>query len=157
MCLPRYQDIPPEDIPVVDVGGGVTVKAIAGRVVGADGRAVEGAVDTGATEPTLLGHPPPAGGTYAQPLPPAHNAFVYVHEGRVGVGPADAETPLDRGRIGVLGPGRAARLAAPDGPAKALLVAGRPLGEPIVRHGPFVMNTRDEIRQAVEDYMAGRF
>ncbi|MGA8033144.1 MAG: pirin-like C-terminal cupin domain-containing protein, partial [Casimicrobiaceae bacterium] len=75
----------------------------------------------------------------------------------VGVGPAESETRLSRGELGVLGRGERLRLAGGETAGRLILVAGRPLDEPIVRYGPFVMNTRDQIREAIEDYNQGRF
>lgn len=154
MTAPRYQDIEPEAIPVVEMGNGVTVKVIAGRVGD-----VKGAVDTGATEPTYLDVHLPAGGAFDHAVPAGHNAFVYVYEGAatVGEGSGGGDQTLARGQIGVLGTGNRIAVAAGDAATRLLIVAGKPLNEPIARHGPFVMNTQAEIRQAVEDYMAGRF
>jgi hypothetical protein len=152
MTAPRYQDIEPEAIPVVDAGGGVTVKVIAGKVGN-----VAGAVDTGATEPTYLDVHLPAGGVFAQPVAQGHNAFVYVYDGAATIGDGGDGQTLRRGEIGILGKGEAIEVAAGDMATRLLIVAGRPLGEPIARHGPFVMNTMAEIRQAVEDFTSGRF
>jgi redox-sensitive bicupin YhaK (pirin superfamily) len=151
MCPPRYQDIPPEQIPMVEPAPGVRVKVIAGRV-----GETKGAVDTGATEPTYLDVHLAPGAAFTHPVTPGHNAFVYVYEGAAEVG-LEGSDPVGRGEIAVLGDGDAVRVAATDGPARLLLIAGKPLKEPIARHGPFVMNTMAEIREAVEDYMAGRF
>ena len=151
MCPPRYQDIEPEDIPVVDISDAVRVKVIAGLVNG-----VKGAVDTGATEPTYLDIHLAAGDSFEHALPPGHNAVVFVYEGAVDSGGEALSRRLEAGQLGILGPGDVVTVAA-EVPARALLIAGKPLGEPIARHGPFVMNTMAEIRQAVDDYMGGRF
>jgi len=152
MTAPRYQDIEPEAIPQVDAGGGVTVRVIAGEVGG-----TKGAVDTGVTEPTYLDVHLPAGGVFAQKVAAGHNAFVYVYEGAADIGDGGAGQTLRRGEIGVLGAGEEIKVAAGDAPARLLIVAGKPLNEPVARHGPFVMNTMAEIRQAVEDFTSGRF
>ena len=149
MSAPRYQDIEPEDIPTVEAGGGVRVKVIAGRV-----GTVKGAVEAGVTDPTYLDVVLPAGASYAQPVPAGHNAFVYVYEGSATVGGGEM---LKCREIGLLTDGEAIEVTAGEAPTRLLIVAGRPLGEPVARHGPFVMNTMAEIRQAAEDYMAGRF
>lgn len=151
MCPPRYQDIEPEDIPVIEVDDSVRVKVIAGQVNG-----VKGAVDTGATEPTYLDIHLSSGGAFEHGIPSGHNAVVYVYEGAARIGGEAQPRSLKAGQLGILGPGDAVKLVA-DEPARALLIAGKPLGEPIARHGPFVMNTMSEIRQAVDDYMGGRF
>jgi hypothetical protein len=157
MTAPRYQDIEPEAIPQVDAGGGVTVKVIAGKVGN-----VAGAVDTGATEPTYLDVHLPPRGTFVQPVAQGHNAFVYVYDGAATIGPTDVKEggdgqTLRRSEIGILGKGEAITVTAGEAPTRLLIVAGKPLGEPIARHGPFVMNTMAEIRQAVEDFTSGRF
>ena len=148
MTAPRYQDIEPEAIPVVNLPGGVAVKVIVGRV-----GATEGAVSGIATDPTYLDVHLPAGTSFAQPVPEGHNAFVYVYDGEAAVG----DETLPRGELAVLGDGGEIRVAAGTAPARLLIVAGRPLGEPVARYGPFVMNTEAQIRQAMADYQAGRF
>jgi redox-sensitive bicupin YhaK (pirin superfamily) len=149
MTAPRYQDIAPEAIPVVARTDGVTVKVIAGTV---DGEA--GPVEAPTVDPTYLDVSLPAGGRFEQAVPEGHNAFVYVFEGVARVGGATVE----QNGLAVLGPGETVAVAADgDGPARLLLVAGRPLNEPVARYGPFVMNTRAELQQAFADFQAGRF
>jgi len=148
MTAPRYQDIDPEDIPALDLANGVKVKVIAGAVNG-----TKGAVDTGATQPTYLDVILPAGASFAHPIAHGHNAFVYVYDGAVSVG----DQTVVKTELGVLGEGDNVEVVAGDAGAKVLIVAGKPLGEPVARHGPFVMNTMAEIRQAAEDYLAGKF
>jgi quercetin 2,3-dioxygenase len=149
MTAPRYQDIPPERIPEVTLPG-ASLRVIAGEAAG-----VRGAVGGIATDPVYLDVRLAAGGELRHPVPPGHNAFVYVYEGAVETGEAGAR-PVSRGQLAVLGPGGHVRLAAADAAARALLVAARPLGEPIARYGPFVMNTRQEIMQALADFSEGR-
>jgi redox-sensitive bicupin YhaK (pirin superfamily) len=148
MTAPRYQDIDPKDIPSLDLDGGVRVKVIAGEVNG-----TKGAVDTGVTEPTYLDVVLPAGASFAHPVKLGHNAFVYVYDGSVSVG----DRKLTKTELGVLSDGEDIEVVGGDAGAMVLIVAGKPLGEPVARHGPFVMNTMAEIRQAAEDYMAGKF
>ena len=152
MTAPRYQDIDPKDIPSLVLDGGVRVKVIAGEVNG-----TKGAVDTGVTEPTYLDVVLPAGASFAHPVKLGHNAFVYVYDGSVSVGDQKLAHKLERAELGVLSDGENIEVVAGDAGAKVLIVAGKPLGEPVARHGPFVMNTMAEIRQAAEDYMAGKF
>ena len=95
-----------------------------------------------------------AGAATTVPLPEGHNAFVYVYEGEASIG--DPGEALARGRIGVLSAGDEVRIASTKG-ARLILVAGKPLGEPVAKYGPFVMNTEAELIQAFEDYRAGRF
>jgi redox-sensitive bicupin YhaK (pirin superfamily) len=152
MAAPRYQDIAPERIPEIDLGDGVRARVIAGRLGDA-----EGPVQGVATEPQYFDIALPPGTTAEVVLAQEHHAFAYVFEGEVGVGPAESETRLSRGELGVLGRGERLRLAGGETAGRLILVAGRPLDEPIVRYGPFVMNTRDQIREAIEDYNQGRF
>ena len=149
MIAPWYRDIRPEQIPEWQ-GAGVVARVIAGTT-----RGVAGAMQRADTEPLYLDLHLAPGTVFEQPLPAAHNAFVYVYRGTLAVG--DASVALrhmailanDAGSDGV-------RLAAGAEGARALLVAGRPLGEPIAQYGPFVMNTRAQIHEAVQDYNAGR-
>lgn len=153
MTPPRYQEIEPEAVPVVERADGVRVKVIAGQVDG-----VEGAVRAVATEPVYLDVSLPAGAAFRHALPADHSAFVYVFEGAVRVGEGEAGELIRRGELAVLGSGDSVTVAAA-GPeaSRLLLVAGRPLEEPVARYGPFVMNSEAEIDQAIEDYRAGRF
>ena len=152
MALPRYQDIAPERIPEVDLGNGVRARVVAGRLGDA-----EGPVRGVATEPQYFDIALPPGTTAEVALAPEHRAFAYAFEGEVRVGPAESETGLSRGELGVLGRGGCLRLAGGAAGGRLILVAGRPLDEPIIRYGPFVMNTRDQIREAIDDYNQGRF
>jgi len=149
MQPPAYRDIPSAQIPEVTAPG-VRVRVIAG-----DSHGVAGAVQRPRTAPVYLDIHLDAGATFAQPLPAGHNAFVYVYRGAVAVG--DTAVPVQR--MAVLANDAAADgvvITAGDTPARALLIAGAPLGEPIAQYGPFVMNTREELMQAVEDFQAGR-
>ena len=149
MTAPRYQDIAATQVPTAYLGGGVSARVLAGEIAG-----VKGPVDPGATQPIFLDVTLPAGAAASIPLPEGHNAFVYVYEGEAGVG--DPGEALARGRIGVLSPGDEVRIASDKG-ARLILVAGKPLGEPVAKYGPFVMNTEAELAQAFDDYRAGRF
>jgi redox-sensitive bicupin YhaK (pirin superfamily) len=149
MSAPRYQDIAPERIPEVQAAPGASAKVIAGALQG-----VRGPVEAGATDPLYLDFRLQPGAALAAAVPAGHNAFVYVYEGAAEIG--DPAQTLGRGRIGVLSPGDSVRLASRQG-ARLILVAGKPIGEPVAKYGPFVMNTTDELRQAFADYQAGRF
>jgi redox-sensitive bicupin YhaK (pirin superfamily) len=147
MIEPRYQEFAPDSIPETTVGG-ARVRVIAGRV-----GEVEGPVRAVATEPVYLDITLPPGASAHVPLPDGHAAFVYVFEGSVLV----SGRPIARGEIAVLGDGTGVTLAAGSDAGRLILVAGRPLREPVVKYGPFVMNTPQQIQQAIEDFNAGRF
>ena len=156
MCAPVYRDVAPADVPARQLASGVTVRVIAGTAFG-----VAGAVQRPTTEPLVLDLGVPAGATVEVALPPGHNAFLYVYGGAgLDVGGA-APTRVDSERLAILtnDPGaESVRLATPAGsatPARVLLVAGAPLREPIAQHGPFVMNTRAELEQALADFQSG--
>jgi len=149
MRAPRYQEIPSADIPTVREAG-ATVKVIAGTYAG-----VEGAVRDIPTRPDYLDIHLDADASVTQTPEEGHTALVYVYEGQVSVGEGALDS-VPAGRAAVLSAAGEVRLTAVDGPARALLLAGRPLKEPVVQHGPFVMNTREEIQQAIEDFQAGR-
>ncbi|HEX6977697.1 MAG TPA: pirin family protein [Alphaproteobacteria bacterium] len=148
MTEPRYQDIAPEAIPEVPLPEGGRVRVVAG-VMGD----VRGPVTGIATDPVYLDVALPAGQVFAHALPVGHTAFIYLYDGAVSVG----GTALRRGDLGVLGDGTRVEIESSGRPARLLLVAGRPLREPIARWGPFVMNTPEQIRQAIADYQMGRF
>lgn len=150
MTSPWYRDFQSGDIPEITTAEGVTARIIAGTSHG-----VAGAMQRDHTEPLYLDLHFTGSGSFSQPLPASHNAFVYVYRGSVEVG--GTEVPAQR--MAILRNDEAANgvVLKADGPARALLIAGRPLGEPIAQYGPFVMNTNAEIFQAVEDFRAGRF
>jgi redox-sensitive bicupin YhaK (pirin superfamily) len=154
LCPPRYQDIPPERIPEVSRPDGTRIRVIAGEVDG-----VSGAVSGIATRPLYLDVALAAHARFVQALPAGHNAFAYVFEGRgtAGGGGAAPGTELRRGRLAVLGDGDGVAVSASDGGLRFLLLAAQPLGEPVARYGPFVMNTRTEIQQALHDLESGTF
>ena len=149
-----YRDIQPEEIPVVELPGGGRVKVIAGTF-SLDGRETPGPIRGASTDPLYLDIELPAGAGFAHPVAAGYNAFVYPFEGSVEVGPAGATRRLRTHDAGVLSDGDRVELKAGDDGARVILLAGRPLHEPIVQYGPFVMNTREEIEQAVHDYQSG--
>ena len=147
MTEPKYQEFGPERIPVATPAPGVSVKVIAGEV-----GAVKGPIAQPATDPTYLDVGLTAGSAYTHALPEQHAAFLYVFEGAVQIG----SNAIKAGELVVLSEGREVRLSATED-SRAILVAGRPLKEPVARYGPFVMNTREQLIQAVEDFQKGAF
>lgn len=154
MTAPRYQDIPADRIPEVTLDEGVTARVIAGELAGATGP-----VSGVATAPMYLDLTLAAGRHASLATPVAHSVFVYVFGGEVRIGPPSDARLVRRSEIALLGPGERIDLQAEAGEedARCLVVGGRPLGEPVARYGPFVMNTREELMQAVQDFQAGRF
>ncbi len=150
MTAPAYRDVPPADVPEVTLASGVRVRVIAGEALG-----VAGAVSRPTTEPLVLDIVLPAGSTFDAAVPVWHNAFVYVYGGgTVAVG----GQPIQSERMAILANDAAAdgvRLTASGVPARVLLVAGAPLNEPIAQYGPFVMNTAEQLHQAVADFQRG--
>ena len=157
-----YRDIPSAEIPVVTLANGIRVKVIAGQFVAPDdaqglGQAPTTGPTTGpihgiSTQPLFLDVTLPAGGVFTQRLPEEHACFVYVFEGAVDL--PGGTLAMKTG--GVLGPGEALEVRAQAAGARFLVLAARPLNEPVVQYGPFVMNTRQEIEQAIADYQSGR-
>ena len=148
MCAPWYRDFKAQDLPRVVTAQGVTAIVIAGESQG-----VSGAVTRQASAPLYLDLHLPAGSTFEQAIPPEHNAFVYVYRGEVRI--AGQAVPTQR--MAVL-----ANEGTADGvlieasvDARVLLLAGQPLKEPIAQYGPFVMNTQQEIHQAIRDFRDG--
>ncbi|RYG13568.1 MAG: pirin family protein, partial [Burkholderiales bacterium] len=119
--------------------------------------AVVGPIVQPATDPLYLDIGLQAGKAWEYVLPEGHNAFAYVFEGAVTVGDGDDARALDAQEMAVLGGGELLRLRAGNQAARLILVAGRPLREPVMRHGPFVMNTKQELMQAFVDFQEGRF
>jgi len=150
MSEPWYRDFASESIPEYVTPENVTVRVIAGTSNG-----VAGAVTRDGTEPLYLDVHLPAGAEFSTTLPATHNAFIYVYRGVVNIGD---KTVASR-RMGILDNAPEAdgvTLTATEG-ARLILVAGKPLHEPIVQYGPFVMNTQQEIHQALADFGSGHF
>jgi len=144
-----YRDIPKKELPEYVTEEGVTVRVIAGTSNG-----IAGAITREDTEPLYIDIELPAGSSFSTFFPAKHNAFVYVYRGTLAIG----GKTLGENRMGIL-----ANTPQADGvtlsaavPAKAILISGKPLGEPVMQHGPFVMNTKEEIYQAIRDYQDGR-
>ena len=149
-----YRDIQPEEIPVVALPGGGRVKVIAGTLT-IDGKSTSGPINGEknriSTDPLYLDVELPAGGTFAHALKPDYNAFIYPYEGSVSVGSELLKTQS----AGLLSSGAHVEVTAGAQGANFILLAGKPLREPVAQYGPFVMNTREEIEQALGDYQSG--
>jgi quercetin 2,3-dioxygenase len=154
----RYRDIPAAEIPQLNLPQGGDVKVIAGTLE-LDGQSTGGPVNgRGAslsTDPLYLDVHLPAGAQFLAPVAAGRNAVLYTYEGSAQVGPAGSSLPLPHRAAGILSDGEAVRVQAGADGAHFLLLAARPLREPIVQYGPFVMNTREEIEQALADYRNG--
>ena len=149
-----YQEHSAEHIPVESREGGIEVRVITGMT----SKGTKGPVVQPLTDPLYLDVRVPAGQYYFEELPESHNAFFYVIHGSVSVENEDGKTLwLDRDDLGVLNYGDVVKLQAGQEDARFLVVAGKPLREPVARGGPFVMNTKAEIQQAFEDYKQGEF
>lgn len=156
MTAPRYQDISSAQIPEVTPGEGVRARVLAGTHFG-----VTGPVTGVHTDPSFVDVALDPETEATMDTPRGHSAFIYVFEGRValpddgGRGDDGGRTMVPRGHLALLGDGaRIALRGGPDG-GRAIVLAGRPLHEPVARYGPFVMNTREELEQAFRDYRQG--
>ena len=148
MIKPSYRDIAPEKIPEYTTDDGVLVRVIAG-----ESHATVGAVSRPDTEPLFLDIHLPAGTAFAQALPVGHHAFVYTYRGSAQIA---GITVSDR-HMGVLSDdGEMLEMSCSE-PTRLLVIAGKPLNEPIAQYGPFVMNTNEQIHQTLQDYRAGKF
>jgi quercetin 2,3-dioxygenase len=155
----RYRDIPAAAIPRVALPHGGEVRVIAGTLE-LDRKLTDGPVNNAdarlSTDPLYLDVRLPAGEKFSVPIAVGHNAFLYAYEGSAKIGGAGAAKPLPHRAAGVLSDGDSVSLeAGPEG-VQLLLLAAKPLREPVVQYGPFVMNTREEIEQALADYRDGR-
>ena len=143
-----YRDIGSKDIPIVSLSEKGQVKVIAGRL-----GATTGPIHGGSTDPYYFDVHLAPGAAFEEALPAGHNAFLYVYEGEALVG--ESRQPVARRAAGLLSDGEKVRIEAGAAGARVLLLAGKPLREPVVQYGPFVMNTREEIEQAIADYQSG--
>ncbi len=149
MTEPRYQEYEPGAIPEATLENGVHARVIAGRFAGK-----QGPIDAAATEPLYLDVSLAAGAKVQVPVPGGHATFVYVFDGTAKVGASGTAVP--KGTLAVLGDGDGIALRADGSAARLLVIAGKPLDEPVARYGPFVMNTEAEILEAVRDFQSGR-
>lgn len=149
-----YRDIPMAKLPLVPLHNGGSVKLIAGRSMIA-GKEYSGPINSEpgslATDPLFLDLTLPPGAEHRQAIPEGHNAFVYAYEGSAEI----AGQHLPQQAAGILGDGNFIDIKAGKEPLRLVLIAGKPIGEPVVQYGPFVMNSREEIEQALQDYRLG--
>lgn len=145
---PWYRDIPAGDIPSIDLGAGSSAKLVAGEWNGIKGPGPERRI-----APFFADVSVGAGKALSIPVPQGHAGFVYVFEGALTIGTMQ----LAKGELGILSDGAMLDVSAAGEGARFLVIAGKPLKEPIAKYGPFVMNTADEIRRAIHDYQTGQF
>jgi redox-sensitive bicupin YhaK (pirin superfamily) len=147
-----YRDVPARDVPTVDLAGGGQARVIAGTLIQGS-QSTAGPIQGHSTEPFYVDLHLPAGAVFEAPVTVGHNTFIYMYEGEATVG-ADNK-PLAHRAAGLLSDGDQVRIVAGTQGARLLLLAAKPLHEPVVQYGPFVMNTREEIEQAIRDYQDG--
>lgn len=149
MREPWYRDFQADELPAT-----VTPEGVALRVLAGESHGVRGAVQREGTDPLYLDLRMPAGSRFRQPVPATHNAFVYVYRGSVRI----AGSVVPARRMAILANETDARevMVEADEDARLLLIAGRPLNEPIAQYGPFVMNTEEQVYQALTDFRTGR-
>ena len=155
MCTPWYRDIQSESIPEVTTDAGVLVRVISGHSHGVQGAMHRPAKDY-PTDPLYLDIHFSEQQTFTQNIPVGHNAFVYVYRGSLAVQSAQGNETVPLQRMAILNNGGDGVVLQGQVGTRALLITGQPLHEPIAQYGPFVMNTREELMQAVEDFQAGR-
>lgn len=150
MTKPRYQGIEASEIPAVEVEGGTKIRVITGSVDG-----VSGPISGIAADPVYLDVSVPAHSSFTHQIARGHTAFAYVFEGEAAF--AEDSQNISHTRLIVWGDGDEIKVATGDSAVRFLLVSGKPLNEPIARYGPFVMNTREEIEEALRDLRQGTF
>jgi redox-sensitive bicupin YhaK (pirin superfamily) len=153
MTAPRYQNILAADIPAINREDGTRIRLITGEIDG-----TRGPVSGIAANPTYMDVTIPPHSNFTRAIASVNTAFAYVFQGEAKFSDGDAEKVLIRSpQLVVWGEGDFVDIATDESPARCLLVSGKPLGEPVARYGPFVMNTREEIEQAVRDLRQGSF
>ncbi|HMM67865.1 MAG TPA: pirin family protein [Dokdonella sp.] len=152
MTAPRYQEISPRQIPLVKPARGVEVRVIAGSLGG-----VAGPVSGVPTAPVYFDLALAAGAHIEVPLASGHSAFAYVYDGVAAIGSEKDPGIVQHGELGVLGEGSHVRVAAGAETSRLLVIAGKPLNEPVAKYGPFVMNTPQQIVEAIRDFQNGAF
>jgi redox-sensitive bicupin YhaK (pirin superfamily) len=149
-----YQDIQDASIPRVHLPHGGLIKVIAGRCQSSNGMVIQGPIHGLSTEPLFFDIHLSSNEVFSHPVPSSHHSFIYVYEGDLSIGDQAQRAP--RQAALVLGEGDQVTVQSGANGAKAIWLAAKPLHEPIVQHGPFVMNTQEEIMQAITDYQQNR-
>ncbi|MCL7943170.1 pirin family protein [Marinobacter sp. ATCH36] len=149
-----YRDIQPEDIPNITLDGGL-VKLIAGEIA-AEGQQHQGAVTGGSTRPLYADIHLEPGKETLLPVSTELDAMLYLYEGEASLVSDKGSQSLQVSAASILAQGDSIRVGAGENGARLLLIGGKPIGEPVVQYGPFVMNTREEIEQTLRDYRDGR-
>jgi len=151
-----YRDIQPDEIPELMLANGGKIRVIAGTAEidhqAEHHRVVQGPIHGISTEPLFLDVRLPANATFSNPVAQGHNAFIYPYEGNVGIGPNSTKRSIGPQTVGVLSAGDNIEVESGAEPAAFLVLAAKPLLEPVLQYGPFVMNTREQIEQAIYDY-----
>lgn len=151
-----YLDLQPDAVPFISLASGARIKLIAGEL-SVEGQSLTGAITGRSTQPLYLDLHLQADQLIELPVAAELNALLYVYEGAAQINGEDAGAALRKGQLARLSEGETVELLAGSDGARVLLIAGRPLREPIVQYGPFVMNRREEIEQALRDYRDGSF
>jgi len=155
MISPAYQEFPAGQVPQEVRANEATIRVITGQT----GLGTTGPVHDIATDPLYLDITVNKRSTFEEPIPQTHNGFIFVIDGTLLIESrqSDSAEPVTRRQLAVLGEGDRLVARTGDVATRFLLVAGRPIGEPVARYGPFVMNTQDEVQQAIQDYQTGLF
>ena len=147
-----YQELKASEIPEVKLENDIKIRVIAGV-----SHSVKGAVDGIVTEPLFLDIALPENTTLRHPIKSTHNSLIYVFQGSISIGQDDSDTDIvRRGQLAVLSKGDAVNIHSFDQASRFLLLSGKPIDEPVVKYGPFVMNSEEEIQQAIQDFRSGR-
>lgn len=152
MIEPRYQEIKSEEVPVIMGDNGAKLKIIAGQLDGA-----RGPIEKTDVAVVFIDIELPKDTSFNYKISDSYSTFLYVLEGAVCVDDGANKQNLSKGQLGIFGLGNSIKLDSTKSSGRALLAAGQPHREPIVKYGPFVMNTKEQIAEAIDDFREGRF